>query len=99
MRMFVKAEVFETITTDEEVARLRDTVGQQIKKIMESGKLELGWVAVDARSPMFIFNVDSAAEVLELLGGAFVDHFKIETHPIISLEELAKFFAEHPPGR
>ena len=65
---------------------------------MDSGKLELGWVATDARSPMFIFNVDSAAEVQNLLGSAFLDQFKMETHPIMSFEELAQFFVEQPPG-
>ena len=99
MRIFVKAEAFETIISDEEVTRLRDAVGRQIKKIMGSGKLELGWVAADARSPMFIFNVDSAAELRDLLGGVILDHCKVETHPITSFEELGKFFAEHPPGR
>ena len=98
MRIFVRTEVFETITTIEEITRVRQAVGQQIKKIMDSGKLELGWVAADARSPMFIFNVDSATEVRELLD-VFLNHCKVETHPITSLEELAKFFEEHPPGR
>ncbi len=99
MRIFVKAEAFETITSDVEVGRLRQAVGKQIEKIMKSGKLESGWVATDARSPMFIFNVNSASEVMDLLGSAFVDHRKIETHPIMSLEELGKFFQEHPPGQ
>ena len=98
MRVFVKTEVFDTITGDEAVTRLREAVGRQIGKIVESGKLELGWVATDSRSPMFIFNVDSAGDVLDLLGGAFVDNCKIETHPIIALEDLAKFFEEHPSG-
>lgn len=99
MRIFVKAEVFDTITSNEDIGRLRQMVARQMKRIMESGKLELGWVAGDARMPMFILNVNSGAEALDLLGGAFVDHFKIESHPILTLEELSKFFQEHPPGQ
>ena len=99
MRIFVSTEVFETITTIEEVTRVRQAVVQQIKKIMDSGKLELAWAAADARRAMFIFNVDSAVEVRELLDGAFLDHFKVETHPITSLEEAVKFIEEHPLGR
>ena len=99
MRIFVKAEVFDTITSDAEVTRLRECVGKQIKKITDSGKLELGWVTGDARSPMFILNVGSGAEVMDLLGSAFVDHFRIETHPILSLQELGKFFEQNPPGK
>jgi hypothetical protein len=49
MRIFVKAEVFETINRGEDVARLREAVGQQLKKIVSSGKLELGWVAIFSR--------------------------------------------------
>lgn len=98
MRMFVKAEVFPTITTKEEVTHLREAVGKQIKKIMDSGKLEAGWVCGDARMPMFIVNVESGGELMRLLGSIFVDNFKIETHPIFDFEELGKIFAEYPPS-
>ncbi len=97
MRIFVKTEVFDTITSKEEVQDLRQAFGKQIKKIMESGKLELGWVVADGRMPMFIFNVESAAELMDLLGDTISDHCKVETHPIVSLEDLAKYFEEHAP--
>ena len=47
---------------------------------------------------MFIFNVESAVEVMELLGNVFIDNFKVEIHPIVGFEVLAKFFEENPPG-
>ena len=47
---------------------------------------------------MFIFNVESAADVMELLGNVFIDNFKVEIHPIVGFKELAKFFEENPPG-
>lgn len=99
MRIFVKTEVFETITRDEEVARLREAVGRQMQRILKSGKLESGWVSAVSRSPMFIFKVDAPTEVMDLLGCAFIDHFRIEAHPIISLEELGRFFETNPPGK
>ncbi len=97
MRIFVKTEVFESISSEEEIAKLRQGFGRQIEKIMASGKLEMGWVVADGRMPMFIFNVDSAMEVMDLLGNAIIDHCKVETHPIISLEDLAKYFKENAP--
>ncbi|MDQ6631918.1 MAG: hypothetical protein M3Y82_09195 [Verrucomicrobiota bacterium] len=99
MRMFVKAEVFHSITSDEDVAKLREAVGKQIKKITDSGKMEAGWVCAGVRMPMFIVNVESASELMGLLGNIFVDNFKIEIHPIISLEELGKYFAANPVGK
>ena len=98
MRLFVKTEVFDTITKNEDIAQLRNAVGKQLEKIQKSGKLEQGWVATHARSPMFIFNVESAADVMELLGNVFIDNFKVEIHPIVGFKELAKFFEENPPG-
>jgi hypothetical protein len=97
MRFFVKTEVFNTITSPADVTRLRGAVAAQIEKIARSGKMEMGFVAADARMPMFILNVDSAMAVFSLLGSIFVDNFKIETHPIVGLGELGKFFAENPP--
>ncbi len=99
MRILVKAEAFDTITSDADVVRLREAVGKQIKKIVGSGKLEFGCVTADARMPILVLNVDSVSEVMDLLGNALIDHFKIETHPIMSLDELGDYFAKNPPGR
>src|SRR5258708_29186125 len=98
MRILVKAVVFDPITEAPAIKRLREQVGAQIQKIVKSGKLELGWVAVDSRMPMFILNVNSSSEVMGLLGSVFIDNFKIELHPIVSLEELGKFFKDYPVG-
>ena len=98
MRMFVKAEVLPTIVGAEQVGPLREAVGRSIGRLQESGKLEAGWVTADGRCPMFIVNVDTAAELQELLGGELIDNCAIETHPILSWEELAAFFENHPPS-
>ncbi|HEY3321981.1 MAG TPA: hypothetical protein VGP72_16055 [Planctomycetota bacterium] len=95
MKMFVKAELFESIIAPEAISSIREEVRQQIQRISHSGKLESGWAFADHRCVCFIVNADSPYEVMDLLGNTFVDHFRLETHPIVSLEELGKFFEEH----
>ena len=97
MRIFVRLEVFESIKEVGEIRKLREAAAVQLDKIRKSGKLELGIVAADGRLPMMLLNVDSAAELMDLLGNVFIDHFKIESHPVVSFDELGKFFAAHPP--
>ena len=94
MRILVQCEAFESLVGAEAVADLREIAGRQINKLNESGKLELGWVLGDARAPQFIVNVDSSAELHALLGGAIMDRFKVQTHPIVTFEELARLFED-----
>ena len=39
-----------------------------------------------------LVDIDSPAELRELLGFTMLDHFHVETHPVITAEELAEFF-------
>ena len=41
MRIFVKTEVFETITENEDIAQLRNAVGKQLEKIQKSENSEV----------------------------------------------------------
>ena len=93
MKFFVKFEAFESIVGDEETKLLRKSVGEQIQKIQESGKLVEGEVFVGMRGGFFLFdNIDNAAELEDLLGLKMHEHFKMETHATISFEELGEFF-------
>ena len=92
MQVFVKFEVFETITNREEILQLREKVGKQLQKIQASGKMKAGSIFVDARGGFFLFDVQSSEEVLDLLGSPFIDHCRIETHPLMSYQKLGEFF-------
>ena len=92
MEVFVKFEVFDTITNREEVLRLRQLVGQQMQQIQESGKVAQLGIFSDARGGFMLVDVDSPEELFELFGAAIIDHFHIETHPLITVEALAEFF-------
>ena len=98
MQVFVKWEAFETITGDDEVQDLRAAVGKQVQHILKSGKSSAGGVFADGRAGFFVLEVNSAEEVIGLLGGAILDHFRVESHPLISYEALGKFFEKEARG-
>ena len=92
MQVFVKFELFQTITERDEILEVRERVGQQLQKIQASGKVKAGNIFADARGGFFLLDVQSSQEVSDLLGSPFLDHFQIETHPVITFEQLGEFF-------
>jgi muconolactone delta-isomerase len=95
MLFLVIAEARETIVGDA-VRRLREDVGKAMKRITASGKLRAGGVLVGRRMPFLLLEVDSAEELMELLGSEMIDNMHCDVYPVASLEFLGKFFAEHP---
>jgi len=91
MRFLVIAKVFDTITSEQEITRVRQIVGEKTQKLTNSGKLIESGNFVDARAGFWLLDVASATELWELL---FPLHecFHIETHPIQSWEELREGF-------
>ncbi len=92
MEVFVKFEVFDTIYDREDVLALRQTAGSHIQQIQESGKVKEFRAFSDARGGFMLVDIDSPVELRDLLGAPLLDHFHIETHPVITAEELADFF-------
>ena len=92
MEVFAKFEVFDTIYDREDVLALRQAVGRQLGEIQQSGKLKELRVFSDARGGFMLLDVDSPQELFELFGAALLDHVHIETHPVITAEDLAEFF-------
>ena len=96
IRFFVTFEIFETVTSDADVKNLREAAGKQIQHIQNSGKLVEGGIFGDRRGGFIIVDIDKAADLYDLLSGAFLDHCRIESHPVISYKEMGEFFATHP---
>jgi hypothetical protein len=92
MEVFVKFEVFDTIYDHEDVLALRQAIGRQMQQIQESGKLKEFRAFADARGGFMLVDIDSAGELRDLLGFTMLDHLHVETHPVITAEELAEFF-------
>ncbi len=98
MRFLVKFEVFETITNDADVKRLREAAGRQIQHVQSSGKFVEGGMFGDKRGGFFVLDLDKSSDLYDLLGGALLDNCRVESHPVLSFEELGEFFKEHPAG-
>ena len=92
MEVFLKFEVFDTITDREQVLRVRQVVGGQFQQMQESGKVKAFRIFSDARGGFALLDVDSSEELFDLLGAPIIDHFHIETHPVIPVEKLAEYF-------
>ena len=98
MRIMVLFTAFESVVGPEAVGKLRKQVGEALKRIKDSGKLESGGVFADLRGGYFILKVGEGEELMELLGGGLLDNFSMVTHPIYSFDYLGEYFAKHPPG-
>ncbi len=97
MRILVTFEVFETITGNDDVKRIREAAGKQIQQIQNSSKLVEGGMFGDRRGGFLLFDIDKASDIHELLG-ALLDNCHIESHPVLSFKELGDFFESHPVG-
>jgi hypothetical protein len=97
MRFHVRFSALETVIAPADVARGRQAVGKAVARITASGKLEAGGALAPERSGFFVLkDISDPAQLYELLGGEFVDHFNIEAHPILSYEALAEIFRKDP---
>ena len=98
MRFFIKFEMFETLTSESDVNRVRGGVGRQIQQVQNSGKLVEGGMFGDKRGGFLVLDIDKSSDLYELLGGAILDNCYIESHPVVSFKELGEFFEKHPVG-
>jgi hypothetical protein len=96
MLMMVQFEAFDTIVGERAIDSLRKGVGAQIQTIAKSGKLKGGAIFASKRGGFLLLEVTQGNEILELLGAPIIDHFHVETIPLISFEELGAFFKNHP---
>jgi hypothetical protein len=97
MKFLVTTQVFETIHKEEDLKRQAELITSQIKTIMNSGKLVNGGQFGDRRGHFFVIDVANELELLELLGRNILDSCQVESHPIVSFEDLFAFFERHPP--
>jgi hypothetical protein len=91
MRFFVKLVAFDSIHGAED-AEVRKVTGEQLQKIIASGKMESGGAFGDGRAGYMVLNVNSPAELRDLLGLPYLINFNIESHPLMTFEEVLGFF-------
>ena len=96
MRVLVTFEVFDTIVGDSEERRVREAAGTTLQEAVASDKVVESGVFGDARGGFLLVEVDTGAELQELLGPGILQNCHLETHPIVSVEELGAYFERHP---
>ncbi len=96
MRFLVTTKVFETIQNAADLKRQAELVDEQIKRIMDSGKLVEGGQFADSRGHFFLIDVENEKEMLQLLNRGLLDSCYIESHPIVSFKDLFDFFENNP---
>jgi hypothetical protein len=94
MQMFVKIKVFDTLPGPADL-QVREIVGAQIGKIMRSGKVASSGIFTDQRGGYFILNLQNGAEMMDLLDFPILTNCQVESHPVMSVEDLQKFFSTH----
>ena len=96
MRIFANFEAYSSITDRDAIPRLRQIAGEMVQRLMGSGKVESAGVFPGKRGGYFVLNVDTAEELMELVGDAH-EVFEVKWNPVVSPEALGDFFQQHPP--
>jgi hypothetical protein len=61
---------------------------------MGSGKMLANGFFAERRAGYLIINVDSAEEVVELLG-IMIEYFRLKVHPVMPLEKVPELFSKY----
>ena|SRR5438552_3396244 len=93
MRFFVHFEMFHNIHRPEDVQDLRKFAENKFRELKQSGKLTESGIFADARAGFLLLEANTPAELQKLLAPLH-DYAKIETHPVVSVEELGNLFKE-----
>lgn len=94
MKFYVKAILSDAIFRPDDVIETRRVINEQLRILHNSGKLLAGGMIADGRGAVFVINVDTSIELLRLIGPAFLDRCNIESHALLSFDEIEEFFQE-----
>ena len=90
MQLLVQFQVLDAVIGVDSVAHLRSVVQDRFGKIQESGKVVSSGIFAKCRGGYLVLNVAGSAGVLNLLGSAMVDHFRNNSHPVVSLARIIR---------
>jgi len=93
MQFLVTIEVHDAIVFEGD-RRLREVIGPQLQKVMESGKVRESGFLGDKRAAFFLIDIDAPEEFYGLFGPETYGTCKLEAHPIIPLEEGGRLFQQ-----
>jgi hypothetical protein len=91
MLFHVTAEIYPTVILDDD-KRVREAVGPQLQRVMESGKVREAGILSGTRGGFFLVDIDAPEELFELLGPEIYANFKLEVHPVTPLDKIGELF-------
>lgn len=94
MRLHVKMEVYDSITSDEQVARTRKRFAESWKKMQDSGKVLTSGIFADLRGGYMVVDVDTAEELWALPMHGILDAIKMEVHPVMDADKFMTMFKD-----
>ncbi len=94
MRFLVQIETYDTIAGREGDRQVRDVVGPQLQRVMESGKVVEAGFLTDRRGAFFLVDIDAAEELYALFGPEIYGHFRVQASPVAPLEKGADLFQQ-----
>jgi hypothetical protein len=91
MLFHVTGEMYSTINLDND-KRVRELIGPQLQKVMQSGKVREAGILSGTRGAFFLVDIDAPEELFELFGPEIYANFKLEVHPVTPLDKIGELF-------
>ena len=90
MLFHVTWETHPVVLDDEK--RLREAVGPQLQRLMQSEKVREAGLLSGKRAGFFLVDIDAPEEIYELFGPEILANFKLEVHPVTPLDKIGALF-------
>lgn len=91
MRFHVTIEAYDNVVLDGD-KRLRELVGPQLQKVMESGRVREAGLLGSKRGAFFLIDIDAPEELYGLFGPEVYGSFAVDSQPVVSIEKAEKLF-------
>ncbi len=91
MLFHVSIDAHDTIVLEDD-KRVREVLGPQLQKVMESGKVREAGILSGKRGGFFLVDIDAPEELFELFGPEIYANFKTEVHPVTPLDKIGEIF-------
>ena len=91
MLFHVSTKAHDAVFLDDD-KRVREAVGPQLGRLMESNKVRQAGVLSGKRGGFFLVDIDTPEELFELFGPEVYANFEMEAHPVTSMEKIGELF-------
>ena len=91
MLFHVSWETYPTAILDDD-KRVRDAVGPQLQRLMQSDKVREAGILTGKRAGYFLVDIDAPEEIYEVFGPEILANFKLEAHPVTPLDKIGQLF-------